>query len=379
MSDLALGEMPFYWRLKNRVDRPNVVADRLPFSFSHDPRIGLLTQATDEKLLTSLRKIYSENYNIGYLQDHNELAKPYAIDWLRFLKESLAAEKDARTVLEIGCGGCVILKEISNWGYDVLGVDPSPIATEAARVKNLRVVPDFFPSPNVVTKVDFILHMDVLEHVSDPLEFLKQHRGSLNAGGLIAVSVPDSSENIELGDVSMAMHQHINYFDKESLARTFRAAGFVPVAIERAKYGGSLYGTARLASVVEASTADESFDASSFVTRCKHSRVAFQKVVLDAVAAGAKEIGLYCPLRAHPYLAGFDIPVPVRFFDDTAHWHRKMFDGTTIEIENREDFAARAPDFTIIMSLTFGSVIEAKLRDVCPDAKVTTLRKVITE
>jgi len=46
---------------------------------------------------------------------------------------------------------------------------------------------------------------------------------------------------MEKGELSMAMHQHLNYFDTESLRNTVEAAGLKVLRIEVAKYGGSLY------------------------------------------------------------------------------------------------------------------------------------------
>ena len=59
-----------------------------------------------------------------------------------------------------------------------------------------------------------IFHVDVLEHIPDPLLLLKEHYKNLNYGGYIIVNVPDSTDAVSLGDISMASHQHLNNFTK---------------------------------------------------------------------------------------------------------------------------------------------------------------------
>ena len=75
-------------------------------------------------------------------------------------------------------------------------------------------------------KVDCIFHSDVLEHIDTPINFLKEQYEGLNNEGILIISVPDCTESIKIGDVSMALHQHINYFTINSLKNIVERAGF---------------------------------------------------------------------------------------------------------------------------------------------------------
>ena len=232
--------IPFYWRVRSEDEQENPMPDFLHFDWDFDPSIGLIKQNTNPSLLETLNKMYRLNSNIGYLRKDNTLAASYGEDWYNFLRTLTDAKKSQ--ILEIGCGGCVILEKMRNSGHTVIGIDPSPFAVEHGRNLNIEVIDDFFPSQKIQSQFDLIFHMDVLEHVPDPVAFLASHKSHLKTGGKVAVSVPDCTESIELGDLSMIIHQHLNYFSTESLMNTLRKAGFTDIQVTKAGYGGSLYG-----------------------------------------------------------------------------------------------------------------------------------------
>src|SRR5881392_2613439 len=142
---------------------------------------------------------------------------------MRFLERCIA-ERGIGRALEIGCGGCLMLAALGARGIDVAGIDPSPVAAEAGRRKGVPVIESFFPPALNLEPVDLVLHSDVLEHVEDPVAFLRSHHTFLTAQGCVAVAVPDSTESVALVDLSMLMHQHVNYFTQGSLRRVVENA-----------------------------------------------------------------------------------------------------------------------------------------------------------
>ena len=169
---MRIEKLPFYWRLKER-GSPNIVPDHRPFEFDFVEALQLIIQKRDSMTLDFLEEIYRAEYNIGYLQDGNEIAKPYGTDFMSFIDRSLELwGKHVRSVLEVGCGGCAMLSQLQQKGFSVIGVDPSPIAAKDGERKGVRVVNEFFPSDKFSDKVDLIFHSDVQEHVADPVTFL---------------------------------------------------------------------------------------------------------------------------------------------------------------------------------------------------------------
>jgi hypothetical protein len=79
---MKIDNLPFYWRLKER-GAISPVPELVPFVYDFDEGLQLLIQKREPKTLEYLKKIYKEDANIGYLQDENEIAKPYGTDFSR--------------------------------------------------------------------------------------------------------------------------------------------------------------------------------------------------------------------------------------------------------------------------------------------------------
>jgi 2-polyprenyl-3-methyl-5-hydroxy-6-metoxy-1,4-benzoquinol methylase len=360
---LKIDQLPFYWRLKVR-DTKSLVPQRFPFEYDFVESLQLLIQKRNPETLAHLSKIYREDSNIGYLQDANEIAKPYGTDFSRFIDFALKQwGGSVKRILEIGCGGCTILQNLKERGYEVTGIDPGPLSVREGKMRGVPIVNDFFPTPDFRDSVDFIFHNDVLEHVPAPVEFLTAQKIQLESGGLIITAVPDCCDGVNFGEISMTMHQHLNYYDLESLRNVFEAAGLEILLLEKAAYGGSIYCCARKPS--RALNFEKKTGTSKFKSFLKLSRVNANLVTSEINEAFKRKetVGFYAPLRALPYLALNEKWTEFRFFDDTEHWYNKFFDGVGVRIENFEDLKANPVDRLFIMSITFGKRIQNRIID----------------
>lgn len=365
-KEIELGKLQFYWRMTENPNTPfNPVPDFVDFCFEFNEDFQLIIQKKNDQTWQYLETIYKENYNVGYLQEGHDLAISYGGDFLEFIEQSINKMNPVtKRISEIGAGGCYILGKLKDKGYDVTAIDPSPIAIQAGSKFGIEVIEDFYPTSNKMPKTDMIIHYDVLEHVLDPSAFLRKHQNDLNPGGLIAFAVPDCTKYIESGDMSMILHEHLNYFDQESLGNVVESAGFEVLSIRPADFGGVLYCVARVAE--------------SFVWTAKKGTLKFKKFernlvtlknkVLDFIKVGLEEtntLGCYIPLRALPYLAISNIESKknIRFFDDNAGIYNQYFDGFEIEVENFQDAVDKPVTHMLIMSAAFGQRIKNKLID----------------
>ena len=358
---MRIENLPFYWRLKERGSK-NIVPNFLPFEFDFIESLQLIIQKRDTVTLTHLEDIYKADSNIGYLQDINEIAKPYGIDFLNYINEMLQTfGKNVNSILEVGCGGCTILSQLKNQGYETIGIDPSPIALKDGAKKGINVINEFFPTPKFTEKVDLIMHSDVIEHVSDPVDFLIEQRKQLTQNGLIIISLPDANEGVAKGELSMAIHQHLNYFDFESLKNTLEATGLSVLSIVTAKYGGSLYCCAQNTPKNNFTPFEGKNKIKFFNNKIYKNIKQIGDKIKSLIDDDSKSVGFYVPLRALPYIAAINKFNGFRFFDDTHHWYNRAFDGVEVYVENFNDLKNKPVSDLFIMSLTFGDVIKRKI------------------
>jgi SAM-dependent methyltransferase len=357
---LNLGDVPFYWRTKPApVHPPLDIPARLPFSFSFVESLQLIVQQRRPNVLHWLERVYTEDTNVGYLQVGHALAQSYGGEFLEFFTRATAKlPRKPASAADIGCGGVYLLQQLRSRGLSVKGIDPSPVTVAAGRTAGIEIVPDFYPSPSLTERFDVLFHYDVLEHVDDPVAFLRAHHVNLSEGGGLIFAVPDCTHHIRLGDVSMVLHEHLNYFDEESLAITVRSAGFEPVLLEPARHGGVLLCCA-VPAVIDAPSASSGYE--KFDDFCLHAETALDRFCEFASESEGADLGLYVPLRAFPYLSRLQAEQDLRFFDDDPGLRGRYYDGFAVPVESRADLIAKPPAQTIICSLAFGDRIATQL------------------
>ena len=369
-------KLPFYWRLTTSPIAHPEVPEELEISLTNDR--GLISLVRTPELLENLTKVYELDYNIGYIQEQYDIAQPFVDDFRKFLFKYSNALPLNSEILEIGCGGAILLKELKELGFRTFGVDPSPTAIRAAEKYDLTLIPKFFDPELFSEPFSLIFHSDVLEHAFDPREFIDEQRTVLKPHGLIIISVPNAQENIEYGDISMAMHQHLQYFTPESLSKLMEIAGFEILEIKAAEYGGSLYCAARRIDEYEVNPVGHDSGEAYKLPNFKDSIDKFRSCLETAEG----EIGFYVPLRAMPYLSAISVDMKnsnYRFFDDTTHWHGHHFDGTNIPIESFQDILKKPPKTIFIMSLTFEKPIKDKIVSRFGDEiTVVSLREILS-
>lgn len=135
-------------------------------------------------------------------------------------------------VLDVGSASGLFLEQACLAGWQVTGVEPSQKLCEqaeqrvggAARVfcgtlESLEIAPDTF---------DVITLWDVLEHATEPRDFMGRCARVLKPGGTLVLNVPqiDSAMSRLLGKRwPLLLPEHFAYFTKDSLTRCGAAAG----------------------------------------------------------------------------------------------------------------------------------------------------------
>ncbi len=142
--------------------------------------------------------------------------------------------KEAARVLDYGCGPGHFVGYLIKQGWRAEGVEIADDASAMARAEGLRVYDSMAAIPNGQGRYDVIVSLNVLEHVLEPMEVLIELRQALKPGGLVVIRVPNdfsplqviAQKQLETEPWWIALPDHINYFDFESLERFMEAAGF---------------------------------------------------------------------------------------------------------------------------------------------------------
>ncbi len=176
---------------------------------------GTVTLAQDEKTGIVVNKefdpdkiVYNEHYDNE--QSHSARFSDHMDEVAAILKKYIRNRK----VLEIGCGKGVFLKRLREKGYNVTGVDPSYEGCDPFVVKK-------YFTKELGLQGDFIIMRHVLEHIHEPVNFLKSIAEANNHSGLIYIEVPDLNWIIKNNTWFDIFYEHVNYFTPSDFKRIF--------------------------------------------------------------------------------------------------------------------------------------------------------------
>ena len=141
------------------------------------------------------------------------------------------------SLLEIGSGYGLFLAAARDAGYQVRGVELSHTGVQVARSELGLDVVEGQLADAPTDPADVVCFWDTLEHVPDPLQFLRQVRARLAPDGVIALSVPSVSSlpARALGSRwwTLKPEQHIWHFTPRTLALVAARAGLVITSVVR--------------------------------------------------------------------------------------------------------------------------------------------------
>ena len=168
-----------------------------------------------------------------YLQEYEEDREWWFLIFDNRLQiiEGLLPDKLYRSVIDIGSGPGLFCKVAKKRGWQYIGLEPSRVACDHSRAKNLNIIHDFLVAGNAcnLPRVDAVHLHEVLEHTLDPKNFLLLCRDLLNYDGLLIVTCPNDYNDWQLAFEErwwLAPIEHINYFDHKSLGELLVNCGF---------------------------------------------------------------------------------------------------------------------------------------------------------
>jgi SAM-dependent methyltransferase len=173
------------------------------------------------------------------------------------VRSTILERKPSGQLLDVGCGSGNFLRCMKEKGFSVLGIEPSVSGSEYARdalqVEIFHGMIHDFLKQNSNRKFDVITLLNVLEHLTNPVETLEQLGGVLAPDGFIAIVVPDARFHDIVGRVrkmvgiadpywldnapklaGFRVPDHLSSFQPRTVSAVLRRAGYKVIKIQNA-------------------------------------------------------------------------------------------------------------------------------------------------
>jgi len=294
------------------------------------PECGLLQKIVDREFSDTCKLIYDQ-YD-AYHQAGGQEQQTYSDDGQGCARSRRLLEQvlehfplpETGRLLDVGCGNGVLLRSFGtlrpSWGLN--GLDLNDHARE--QVLAIPGVEEFYSCDldAVPAAFDALSMLHCLEHVPDPVAFLRKCIDRLTPGGLLLVQVPDFTAN----PFDLVIADHCSHFDPATLGDTVQRAGYEIVALKQGLVPKELTLLARrpadAAGTLPASGLPQRTDSQRI-----HDALAWLAALLDqARDLGREPLGVFGTSIAGIWLLG-QLGDRLRFFvdEDTNRAGRPLF------------------------------------------------------
>lgn len=138
-----------------------------------------------------------------------------------------------KKVLDIGCGGGVMVNAFHRLGADSHGLDISWNSIQFARQKFPRCTfycENFDTMRRRSVRFDFMFTSELMEHIAGPHEVLRMIDALSKPGTVIYVASPDAGHAAVPEDIfaweDLCPPEHLQWFNQSNLAKVFDEYGF---------------------------------------------------------------------------------------------------------------------------------------------------------
>ena len=163
-------------------------------------------------------------------EDHINANETTRLRRMKYIEPYLGSSSN---VLEIGCSSGFMLYPLIDQGYQCSAVEPSGVFNDYLKTRNIPVCQSIEQLPEIISEpqFDLIFHFFVLEHITQPVDFLKDQIALLKPGGRIIFEIPNVAEplcsiyNIPAFERFYWSIAHPWYFSEASLSFLLKQIG----------------------------------------------------------------------------------------------------------------------------------------------------------
>jgi len=188
---------------------------------------------------------YIEN-DYSYTSSNSKISRDHWIEYCNTVSNYLGLSPFGH-VVEFGSNDGFLLRQFSNKGMNVTGIDPSPNIVELALQNGVYTILDFLSENSVNIALQrhgpakLVVGNNVFNHIADLEQAISDIKRLLKRDGYFVFEVPYLKDIIEKRAFDTIYHEHVSYFAVKSLNFLFKKHRLYINNVEHNDYhGGSI-------------------------------------------------------------------------------------------------------------------------------------------
>lgn len=172
----------------------------------------------------------------SYYGEANLIIPDFVSRRLEEIVSTFLPYRQSGCLLDIGFGAGTLMEAARGANWRVSGIDIAPVAVEAARGRGFDVQCGTLTEGRYPTGYfDVVIAVEVLEHLTEPLEQLQEIARVLRPGGLLWATTPHgsgiSARVLRAGWSVVSPPEHIQLFSRRGAFRLLERAGFEEIRL----------------------------------------------------------------------------------------------------------------------------------------------------
>jgi SAM-dependent methyltransferase len=356
---LSLGEMPLANHL---LAYPSESYKKYPLDLMFCPscKLGQLRDQVDPGLMFE-EYVYYSSVNGPTVESAKALVTNPSITQV-FLNKIPDTADGNILVAEIGSNDGYLLQHYAKYSIPVLGVDPAKGPANAAALKGIPTVQDYFTLKlaRTLPKADVIYAHNVLAHVQDLNDFVAGIAEMLKPDGVVVIEVPYLGDMLDKGTWDLCYHEHNYYFSVHAAFILFARHNLFLNKVERIpSHGGSLRMFLGNSEFRGFTCVEEQFD----FDRLRDEIVQQTNALFDFIRDTRVQVwgfGAAAKATAMLYYCGICDDLIPKIADSTPAKIGKFIPGTGVRIVHTDEWLQEQPKYTCIFAWNYEEEIRKK-------------------
>lgn len=323
-----------------------------------------------------------------YLKDYlyeSSITKTASAHWTEFADTVCAKVglDENSLVVDIGSNDGTLLMKFQAKGHRVLGIDPTPEATQIAIDRGVPTIKEFFNYDtaeymamgykNHKDAVDLVLGTNVFAHIDDLDDFMKGVKLIMRPSGVFVFESPYFGEFLKGLEYDTVYHQHLSYLSLKPLIPFLAKHGMEVFDVELHELHGGVFrvyiarkGERKIQDSVPAMLDSETWtmtDLETFAEKTKESAIELLNIIMSLKSMDKTIAIVSTPAKGNTLLNYTGIGRFIDFATDKSKLKQGRFlPGTGIEVFSDDELVKRQPDVAIVLAWNFFPEITENVR-----------------